>query len=992
MKATIIRHIAMSALAFAFALLACDALAVVHVWTGGGGADNRWTTARNWDPESSDPRDVSFPAGQDWTVELAVNTNNWLFSIELPAGSGTVTLTGLGLLKPGSGAVAQIGAGRELKVDGATLDLNGVDTCTNGFINGTLRLVSGEVKTGTTANKNPTIFGGTASLIVEGGTFGVTDGLVYLTNSATLTVVGGVAQAKRWSLFSPDAPLESITRVLLEGGTFKNCDEYAYMTKLYEGARFVNRGGTLVWGQGTDAQFNVLSSATTAQAQGESFREFLPCAGGTLVLPTSMTTDTGALYFAVEGDYTVGGSIYVTNNVSAAAGNVNFYGTNVVLRGGATICANAVNVSNHANCDYDLYLSRLNLGIGGIRRTARNYGLQSLNFIDGIVFGAWGGDVVAEAPEGIERLSVNLYGPVVYDTLDCFDKATPRAINMSRVKMDGVTDFKATGGGTVHLSVAALADEFRTVEVADGTTLAFAGAKVGLKAMNLKLGANAKIKVDISTTNYVDASSTVEFGEGAKIVATSLPSVLAEGTFYPVYFAPAGTDPDLSNVASESALPTGWSFAKTGNAVYLTDGKATPYSEVREGSTRTWSGAGSDNRYANTDNWVDGQLAGDSCHAFFKGNVNTVVSIDSALTLRNFIVSGGPFMFSGSGVSFQMPLQSALFGDSVASVKNEGLFPVVVANQVGAATESNCLLFQSYDEGSVSMTGGSSRSRPLGFGGDVRLGGTWNVESLRSVPKYGSVSVLRNSRLTVMPGATLAVTAQAGDFNTMGAGAFAIATNATMIVGGTDFTLTKENRHYIDGSLSVTCPLVPTARQTFLGDGTLTLSGGVADAPSGGVRLEGNITLVPAGWTNDVALTVKDNVTIAPSADWTFGGSAALHLDDRSALTFATGGHKLTLAAPLESEGSVVVTGGGKVVLASAMSLGKVTCADGTTFETSKDISVPGRYVDVLAVREDDASIAFGRNFTVKKRFDDTTRRTIYSVKNTKIGLAIFVR
>ena len=237
MKTTIIRHIAMSALAFAFALLACDALAVVHVWTGGGGADNRWTTARNWDPESSDPRDVSFPAGQDWTVELAVNTNNWLFSIELPAGSGTVTLTGLGLLKPGLGAMAQIGAGRELKVDGATLDLNGVDTCTNGFINGTLRLVSGEVKTGTTANKNPTIFGGTASLIVEGGTFGVTDGLVYLTNSATLTVVGGVAQAKRWSLFSPDAPLESITRVLLEGGIFKNCDEYAYMTKLYEGAR-----------------------------------------------------------------------------------------------------------------------------------------------------------------------------------------------------------------------------------------------------------------------------------------------------------------------------------------------------------------------------------------------------------------------------------------------------------------------------------------------------------------------------------------------------------------------------------------------------------------------------------------------------------------------------------------------------------------------------------------------------------------------------------
>ena len=988
MKATIIRHIAMSALAFAFALLACDALAVVHVWTGGGGADNRWTTARNWDPESSDPRDVSFPAGQDWTVELAVNTNNWLFSLELPEGSGTVTLTGHGLLMAGSGSVVKIGAGRELRIDGPTVDISLADTCEAGFVNGALRVVSGEVNTA--GLPNIATFGGDACLIVEGGVFGREDGDLCLTNNATLTVLGGVVQARRWNLCGTDAPLASITRVLLKGGVFRNCEQqYVYMTKLGEGAHFENVGGSLVWGRGTDWAYNSLSSETTATAQGASFREFLPSAGGTLVLPTSTTSASGALYFAVEGDYTVGGAIYATNNTSAATGNVNLHGTNVVLRGRSTICANAVNVSNHANCDYDLYLSRLNLGIGGIRRTALDYGQQSLNFKDGIVFGAWGGDVPAE---GNQRLSVNLERSVVYDTLDCFDETTPRTINMSRIKMDSVTDFKATGGGIVQLSVAALSDELRTVEVEDNTTLAFLGTKAGLKTMNLRLGTNATIKVDLSVGNYVDASATAEFSNGSKIVATSLPSTLAEGTFYPVYFAPAGTDPDLSNVACDSELPTGWSFAKTGNAVYLTDGKATPYSEVREGSTRTWSGAGSDNRYANTDNWVDGQLAGDSCHAFFKGNVNTVVSIDSALTLRNFIVSGGPFMFSGSGVSFQMPLQSALFGDSVASVKNEGLFPVVVANQVGAATESNCLLFQSYDEGSVSMTGGSSRSRPLGFGGDVRLGGTWNVEFLRSVPKYGSVAVLRNSRLTVMPGATLAVTAQAGDFNTMGAGAFAIATNATMIVGGTDFTLTKENRHYIDGSLSVTCPLVPTARQTFLGDGTLTLSGGVADAPSGGVRLEGNITLVPAGWTNDVALTVKDNVTIAPSADWTFGGSAALHLDDRSALTFATGGHNLTLAAPLESEGSVVVTGGGKVVLASAMSLGKVTCADGTTFETSKDISVPGRYVDVLAVREDDASIAFGRNFTVKKRFDDTTRRTIYSVKNTKIGLAIFVR
>ena len=408
-----------------------------------------------------------------------------------------------------------------------------------------------------------------------------------------------------------------------------------------------------------------------------------------------------------------------------------------------------------------------------------------------------------------------------------------------------------------------------------------------------------------------------------------------------------------------------------------------------------WSGAGSDNSYANQDNWVDGEIAGEACHAVFTGNVNTVVSIDTALKLRNFDVSGGPFVFGGSGaVSFQYPQESSLGDLSIASVMNEGRFPVVVENLVGTATETNCLLFQAFNEGSVSLTGGSNQGCPFGFGGDVRLGGTWTVECLHIVPCYGAIkNVLRNSRLTVMPGAALTVTAQTGNFNLMGIGALAVATNATAVVGGTDFTLASERKHYVDGSLSVTCPLDPTARQTFLGDGTLRLSGGVADAPDGGVRLEGSITLVPVDWTNDVALSVRDSVTIAPSADWTFGGDATLSLDDWSTLTLATGGHKLTLAARLESEGSVVVTGGGTVVLATlGTRLGKLTCADGVKLEISKDVAVHGQYVDILAVREDDASIAFGQNLAVKKRFDDTTGCIVYSVKNTRVGLSIVVR
>jgi len=894
MKKKAARRITTLAMAFACALLAGGALAdaVYEEWTGNGD-DSKWTTAGNWSPGSSNLRYVVFPSGQDCTVEIAAGQELWFFSIELPEGSGTVTLTGQGVLKSGSGAVVKIGSGRELRIDGPSVDLNGADTSESGFVNGTLRVAAGEV---TIAGvPNTTTFGGNARLIVEGGTFGRENGQLCLTNNASLTVAGGRVVTYKGFFRAPDAPLESITRVLLRGGEFwLDNKEPGTAQELGDGAHFINRGGTLVWGNDDSNNNNSYSDEVL---HARRFVEFLPSSGSCLVIPSSTERDKGALYFHEDDRvYTAGGTIYATNNTSAAAGNFTLYGTNVVLLGGATICANAVNVRNHRNRGYDLHLSRLNLGTGGIRRTAEDYGQQSLNFMDGIVFGAWGGEVPAEESE---HLSVNLDGPVAYDTLDCFDGATARTINMSRVKMDGVTDFKATGGGTVRLSAETGADEFRTVDVADGTTLEFSGARAGLKAMNLRLGANATLKLDLSAGDYVDASASAEFGEGAKIVVTAFPSALEAGKPYPVYFAPAGTDPDLSNV--EGACPSGWSFAKSGNAVYLSDGTGA-----------SWS-------------------------AEFDGTTNVV---------------------------------------------NNGSFPVVCADAF--ADSADPLLFRSLDEGSLSLTGGASGARPLGFGGDVRIGGTWDVACLRSVPESGSAEALRNSRLTVMPGASLAVTAQTGDFNAVGAGALSVARTAAAAVGGADWTFTSANRHYVDGSLSVACPLVPAARQTFRGDGTLTLSGGVANAPDGGVRVEGNLTLVPADWTNDVTLSVKGNVTIAPSDDWTFGGDASLDVDDHSTLTIATGGHKVTLANAAASEGTVAVTGSGRVVLASAMSFGKVTCADGATLEISENLVGTGR--DVLAVREDDESVAFAPGSLVEKRQDAATGLTVYFAKKIVRG------
>ena len=999
-------------LAAAGVFLMGGASADVYTWTGNG-TSNYWTDKGNWSPEpASTPTDVVFPAGQDWTV-----TCTWTVSynsIELPDGSGTVTFVNPAPNKGGvvsSAGSITIGAGREIKVDGIELQVR--DCYTTGSSAGTLRLTSGTITPGTT---NPSFFGDNVNVIVEDGTFGLANSTLNFTNNATLTVRGGLAQAQKWLFWSPDPPRESITRVRLFGGTFWNNYTYSFSTHLYEGAHLENIDGTLIWGVATDVTdkaYNRLSSAIDKYGQGASFGDYVSNVRGTLVLPTCLTIQNyrGALSFDQPGDYYVGGEIYLTNNTENA-GIMSFLTTNTMLRGGATIYANgfAACANSFGSSELDLYFTRLNLGNYGIRRvgSGNNYGLP-VRFRDGIVFGAWGDDVPMQlVPSSYNTYRVELYGPVVYDTQDCFEPAATRTINMSSVRLDGATELTARGGGAAVLAASTGAGELRTLEVAAGTTLEFTNdtvqtALAGLKTMNLKLGENATLKIDLSLGDYVDASAVAEFGEGAKIVVTALPATLTEGLLYPIYFAPAGTDPDLSKIEyALGAWPTGWSLAKTGNAVYLTDGKATACSDSRSGWSKVWSGGGSDGNYATAGNWVDGESANSLNHlAYFRGCLNTDVSVaaDLQVAMFEFGEKSGPFMFKGASVKFGYPVE-LINPFKTPSIRTYGKFPASVSNSVGS---ENGLRVLAYDQGSIALVGGSDSSSavyPLVFGGDIRLGGNWSLDYVRAMCYTSSSNTTtgvitskyakRDSRLTVLPGATLTVESQTGDVNAYGAGAFAIATNATATIGGTDLTFTSNNTHYVDGALTVNCPLVPTGWQVFRGDGTLTLAGGVADAPAGGVRVEGNLKFVPSNWLGDATLSTKDAVTIAPTADWTVGSAARFELDDKSTLTLATGGHKVTLACPVASEGSLTVTGTGPLVLKAGLTLGRLTCPDGAKLTLAGPLET-GRYVDVLAVRDDDASIAFAEGCKVKSRLDEATGRTVYSVRKNR-ALVLIVR
>lgn len=967
----------------------------VATWTDASG-DHLWHNAANWNPNTAVPNhnnEIHIPSGT-WTIN--VGSGFWYGPLIIDEGSGSVTFIGSGTLQRSNSANLSIGAGRELIVDGCTFHV-GSSLKWDGA---TLRVRSGEVR----LDENVTsTLGGTCRVCVEGGVFGGTGVKdLSITNSASLIISGGLVHLRSYKVYGSDVPGESGGLIRLTGGTLHNDDNWAcYRTQIY-GGRFENLGGTVIWGSsgvGDSQGYNRLSSETGHDyGEGETFASYLPQIGAILDIPSTMARDEmGALRFAVPGDYSFGGTVFVTNATADAKSACVYFGNGLGqndetfnISGGAAIFANVIrtSVNRKANLDF----SRVNLGQGGINLASAS----KMRFVNDVVFGAWGDWSVAF---GNSNTFLLMAGAATFDTLDCFDGTTTHTIGMT-ADIAEATELKAVGGGTVTLAAQTEKNELRLIEVGAGTTFNLTGK---MKTMNLTLGDGAILGLDISSGGYLDAAATASFGEGAKIAVTALPATLAEGMFYPVYSAPAGTDPDLSKIEyAEGDWPTGWHLAKRGGAVYLTDGKEPVYSD--SSNWFCWSGGGSDNIYENADNWGGTGLNGNMYNTYgggdiyFNGRKNTDVYITTSLVQRRWLFGedAGPFLLGGNLVRFQYP--NSFDSSWSPSIQNNSRFPVVVSNTLATAKEGFALWMAARQQGSISLMGlgcmdiALENHVPLFVGGDIRIGGAYTSEYVRAASdNYWDSSVTRPTRLTIMPGGSLNSLSQSGDFNERGAGALAVATGGVLDIAGTELLLSSNNTHYVDGALTVSCPLVPQGRQTFRGDGTLTLAGGVSSA-AGGVRVEGNLTLVPSDWKNDVELSVKDNVTIAPTGDWTFGGDASIDLDDHSTLTLATGGHKLRLAKPLVSRGTLSVAGNGTVEIATeGMSLDKVRMADGATFSVAKNILSLGTQVDVLTVRDDDDSITFSADVPKLKKRVDERGYTIYSVKGGK-GLSIFVR
>ncbi len=1003
----------------AFTLLAGGAFAVDITWTGKG-ADNYWGTPANWDldraPSAAGDDHVHIPSG-DWTIRVNNDARTY-GKVFIDDGEGTVTLLGRAgdgtRFMPHTSAVAipYVGKGRRLVVsEWLTMKLL-PDPVTNGVwvvgSGGTLVADSGSNKL--------TLGGSTQVFVMNGGTFAKSDDKLVITNNAEVVVHdGGLLHTKTYEVYGSNVPGEKGGLLRVEkGGTVWNDSTVAKDSRIYSGGRFQNLGGTVLWGADSDNWVAKLSSTTDDNGSGNyGFSLFLPQKGSRLNLLSrdncssdGSNADDGALYFAVNGDYSFGGEIFATNTAAAEVANPGFvcFGMgetrNVSLTGGGKIYANGI--MNRAYSSVNLDVSALYLGSGGI------VNVQNSNMYvhNDIVLGAWGDWSSERGFNGYYTFA----GDLEFDTLNCFDKTTTHTISL-KAGFSDITSLKAAGGGTVALQPNYRSNarvpwpkELRSLVVGDGTSLFVTNSTETIRTVSLSLGAGSTLTFDLAVNRYINVVRDMQVGSGAKIVVTVPASLtLTAGKIHPVLFAPADFAIPDGLVHLEGSIPSGWTLVRRANLLYLSDGEASvaPASAPTEDdSSRYWTG-GEDGDIEKTENWYNAMSPiGPWIYKFaiFRGRKNMDVSVLHPIWVYGLCIDSttGPFIFTGERIDTYSPPNHHREGGSSSNggIMSNSAFPCVVNNVVRNNSTEDSYLAASYQSGSISLM--ADQPAPSGasefyFCGDIRLGGAWTVSHFNvstnaaSAEKKAGVLVAKCSNtLTLLSGASFSASEQNEDFDL--AQQFSLAPSSTLTIGGATCRFLVANTHYIDGTLTVEGTLDAQAKQTFFGDGTNKFQ-----SATGELGFKGNMTIVPGSLVGNVAVSLKGEPTIAPESDWTFGGDASIDLDDHSTLTLATGGHKLKLAKPIVSKGTLAVTGNGTIeIAAEGTSLDKVRMADGATFSVARNILSRGTQVDVLTVRDDD-SITFAADVPKLKKRVDEMGYTIYSVKGGA-GLSIFVR
>ena len=721
-------------------------------------------------------------------------------------------------------------------------------------------------------------------------------------------------------------------------------------------------GGELNLGSSSFA----FSSASSVEFSGGHI--VLP--GGTLIDPKQLPTGA-AVYDATQGtirdvNFTttftneLSGTLLATNYTVAGATDKCGWirlekGTNVVYGGGSASAHILYIAGTFRNV---LDLSRLNIG--------KRYYISGGEFIvpRDITVGAFGDYTWHSDPNYCARY----LGTATFETIDCFDGVTVHNIGQGGLVAIPGSAFRITGGGNVDLGLRPNEPNedlpgFRSIEVCDGssagiTNVSYAGwIRVGqlslgsgmlsyeiprspIEAGTVRAAANARLYVSLKSCTAVDTSSS------GNLVRPVLVSGESE------------CDIPVENVTLGGTLGT-WRVKKVGGTYYLRDNTAkmavtdAPY---------LWTGV-VDGDWDKPDNWYGGAVPSSSSRVFFGvcDTTNVVTIPPGGVTVKTFSGAGHtdggswfrssePYIFRGGKITITQAGQDnydSAFYDCGQMPKYFECDVDFTGNPASIAPMK-----------STSFLGGFTAKRYRARGGNTYFGGTATVESLELVAKYAGNQ--RLTSVTILPGGKFTATAEN---YTVPANAFAY----LHILGGGEMTLNGTKFAYVgaptltntvDGTLAINAPYTINTDQCFVGTGRVDIattysSGNVARQEiCGGLRLNlgsgfrtvtsenaAGAIVVAVPDFRDATLGLKGNVTYGPADGVTPSTAAAdraLSIGYKATLTIDTSDpddgtpRTLTLKDPVIGGGDLTITGGGKVVLASAGNrVGKLTLSGG---------------------------------------------------------------
>nr|MBA3936178.1 autotransporter-associated beta strand repeat-containing protein [Planctomycetota bacterium] len=905
-----------------------------RVWDGGG-ADNNWTTAANWDfdlaPIAGD--DLQFAGAtrtapnNDFTAatsfaSITFNSGASAFTV----GGNAITLTGAvtnssTALQTVNVALA-VAATRTLDAASGNLALGGVASGAGGVTKaGTnvLTLSGVNTYTGATTVSAGTLTNGAAGVITDTSAVTVASGATWNLAGFNETV-GSLAGAGSITLGSAtltcggDATSTTLSGVISGTGAVTKAGA-GTMTlsgvNTYTGATTVSVGTLTNGAAGVIADTSAVTVASGATWNLASFNETvgslagagnitlgsatLTCGGdATSTTLSGVISGTGAVAKAGAGTWTLSGANTYTGTTTVSVGTV--------ANGAAGVIADtsAVTVASGATWN----LANFNETVGSLAgagsvtlgsATLTCGGDATSTTLSGVISGT---GAVAKAGAGTMTLS----GANTYTGTTTVSVGT-LLVSGSTVAGSAVTVANsATLGGTGTVA--------GTVALAAGSTLApgLGGTAIGtLTTGSVTCNATSIFSLDLDGTTPTNDRETT--AGTATCAGTLTIASIANATLAKVYTivsagTVSGTFSGLVNGAKFTQQGRTFQIAYTGTAVTLTD--------VARPTTRVWDGGGADNNWTTAANWdFDlAPIAGDDLQ--FAGATRLTPNNDftAATSFASITFNSGASAFTVGGNAITL---AGAVTNSGTTLQTLNLALAVAATRTVDAASGNLAL-----GGVVSGVGGLTKAGTsvLTLSGVNTYTGATTVSA--GTLTNGAAGVIADtSAVTVASGATWNL----ANFNeTVGslAGAGSITLGSATLTCGGDATSTT-----LSGVIS------GTGAVTKAGAGTMTLSG--VNTYTGATTLSvGTLSNGAAGVIADTSA-----VTVASGATWnlanfneTVGSLAGAGSITLGSATLTCGGDatSTTLSGVISGTGAVTKAGAGTMTLSGAS-----TYSGGTT-------------------------------------------------------------